>query len=305
MSTTNQQKSIKQVVKGEYKLVLLLTALFIFLPTIAAIISISDLIAFNSAPIMQKVAAVIGLGDSPFHDVSSILLIHGLLLIVLLPVCAATIARKLNGQRLLHSIRDGFKDAKQKRFWTYVLKVYLPYYVVLVISTIVLRQVVSSVQFLNAFAEVLMSVPLTIVVMLMIIIIASLIASISGIVFIANIVYMRADMRIKHSFQAITTRDINKYVSFNIITIVIFTVIFTIFFSKLMTLEIIELFQAIIGYIITVEVIILILQLLLTFIRIVLFVNIASRAEKVNVKSSVNKQEAIEQNKAIEVEETK
>ncbi len=298
MSKNNQKKSIKQVIKGEYKLVLVLTALFALLPTIAAIISISDLISFNATSIMQKVAVLLGLGDSPFHDVSLLLLIHGVILIVLLPVIASVIARKLNGQRLLHSIRDGFKDVKQKRFWNYVVKVYIPAYVVMIIAGFILKLTISSTQMATAFAQIVLSTPLTIVVAIMVIIISSLVASIYGMIIIANIVYMRSDMRIKHSFQAIQTRDVNKYIIFNIGTIVLLTIIFVIFFNVLTSLDLVDLIQSIINYIIAIEVIMLICQIVFTYLRVVLFVNIASKAEKKNI-SSKNKK-AISQNLAIE-----
>lgn len=288
MSKQNK-KSIKQVIRGEYKIIGLFILIFLLFPLISEIALISDLNRFNSLSVLEKVGALLGLTDFTFTNVDILSLFSLVVTIVAVPLFAIIMARKLNGQRLLHAIRDGFKDLGTKRPWNYILKVYLPYIAVIAVVVIGVS-FISDQTILNVVSNLVQSTALSVVVIILVAVLSVVVASISGTLFVAFVAYLRGAPRIKAVFNAIPSREINKLLVFNLVEVLTGILILGCFIVPALLMEPLNLIQSVVSMIIGLLVAIIIYQIVFLYLKFSIYMNIASKIETRQVVITKEKQ---------------
>lgn len=296
MSKQNKM-SIKQVIKNEYKSIGFFALIVLLFPLISEGILLADLTRFNNLQPLQKLATLIGVGDFSFTNTQFLSYFTIIVTIIAVPLLALVMARKLNGQRLLHSIRDGFQDFGSKRSWNYILKVYLPYILVIVVL-VVIMSLIPATTLLNLASSLMESTALAIVVLILVLILSVVISSIAGVLFVGNVVYMRGAPRIKAVFKAIPNRETNKILIFNLVEILVLVVIIGCFAVPVMSMQPLSLLTKAVSIMIGFLIVIIIYQILFMYLRFSLYMNVASKVEVKNSKNISVK--AVRKNKAIE-----
>ncbi len=294
MSTQNKM-SIKQVIRKEYKIIGLFSIIAILLPFISEAIFVTDLIRYNHLSFIEKFAVLLGRSDFAFTDVSLLALIGMIISTVCIPIFAVIMARKINGQRLLDSISEGLKDIGTGRFWQYVAKVYLPFFLIIFAATFSIRFIPETVV-LNILGSLLTSNIALVIAGLLLIIISILVTSIAGTIFVANTVYMRSECGVREAFKAIPSRETNKLIIFNAIESVVGVVILVGFISYLLLQNPINFIASVISVTIGLVLMIMIYQLIFIYLRFSLYMNIGSKVELAVREEAVEVTEAIELN---------
>ncbi|WOO87632.1 hypothetical protein RZE82_01435 [Mollicutes bacterium LVI A0039] len=265
-------KSFKQVVTQEYKVVLLYIFVILLVPIIAQVSMIDILSTINNATLEQKIAILYSattLNTVNFDLLRNLGFIVNVLAVLFF---APVFARKLNGQRLLHSLRDAFKDIKSKRFWNYIIKVYVPIVVALIAISYLIEATASPVM------KIIVGSPiLAIIFSILLIILLIIIATLMGVSFVANIAYLRGTNRIKDVLKSIPNRELVKLILFNSLVAIIVTAIVAGFVVPLLSISILELIASILSILIKFLIVFIIIQPIISYLRINLYLNIASK----------------------------
>lgn len=273
--TNQNKKSFKQALTSEFKLILFLSVAILLVPIILELIQISQINAFSALTGKEKVFAILGVSDFKHLSAHAMLMLNGLAGLIMIPTLPLITARYLNGEKLSTAIGSGLSDYGKPRTWNYILKVFLPALIVgIVMYGLMLAIPDSMVQ--SYITNLFSSLSLRIVSLILFVIILTILSAISGILVITYVVYMRGSDRIKNTFKAISNREINKLLTFNFINIsVVFAMIYIILKAVgKMKFEVAlhNIFTIIIVYI----VVMMISQIIFTYLRIGLYVNISS-----------------------------
>ncbi|WOO89440.1 hypothetical protein R2F61_01685 [Mollicutes bacterium LVI A0078] len=297
MSKQNKM-SIKQVVKNEYKLILLLSAIVLFLPVLSELIVIFDLNAFINLSALDKIDAILNPGTFEMTNVNTIIYTGAILNYLLLPVFAAIIAYKLNGSKLGSAFNKGIQSIGTKKFWNYVLKVYLPYWAVVIVLALGLYFTPDTVM-LNFITNLIQSTALLTIVCILVIIVSIIISTIAGCIFVANIAYLRDDATIKQVFNSIPTREISKIILLFFSDLVIGALFIGGFWLYISSMQPLALLGGIFGIAINVLVVLIIKQIIFGVAAFILYVNVASKIDTKTASLKIEQNKAINQNKAI------
>lgn len=294
------KRSIKQVMKGEWKIVLFILIWLFATPAIVEAIFLNDLSQFNDLTILAKLSTLLGMGDFTFTNtmwlsyLAQFLVIAGILLI------PSIVAAKLDGKRILVGIKTSIKNLTSKRYWKYIGKVYVPFFLVILLSRIAISFISEDIM-MSILLTMLSSNAVTFVINILLLIISAIVSSIFGLMFIANIAYLRCDKRIKHIFEAIPSREKNKIVIFNFVEITIFLIGLNILIQYSLNLEAMTLITNIISILIVGMVALMIYQIIFGYMRIVLYINASSKIELIkSSKTTSSEIESIRANEAIE-----
>lgn len=276
--SNQSKKSFKQILASEYKIIMLFTFVVILIPLVTQIIIISDLSEFRNLTILEKIGVLLQTNDFQFTDITILSYLSYAVTLVSIPLFAAIFAFKLNGERLLVSIKNGFKAVGSKRFWNYILKVYLPILLIGVLCYIGLA-LISDVTYLSAFAKIINSTVLTIAVLFMLTIVSIFVSSILGAVFIVNVSYLRGTDRIKDVFNNLKDRQVAKLIGFNSVQFLISFSLALAFIIPVNMMDPKTLITSIIPLIIGILTATAIFQVVFTYLRFALYMNIASIVE--------------------------
>lgn len=274
--TNQNKKSFKQVLTKEYKSVIFLTVLVLIIPVILELIQISDLVQLSHFSGKELYQILMGKLEFSYLSNQSLLMIMGIVGLFVTPTLPLIMARLLNGEKILSSVKGALKDYGNKRTWNYIFKVLLPM-LLFYIAMYVLITLIPSSSIDTLIVKLAGSLPLSIFTLILTTIIVVLIITISNIVLIANIAYMRGTERIKDIFKAIPSREINKLVIFNMIDVIIMVAIIIIYFKYIAAQSVLTLLLNVWKLLITFKVIILIPQIIMGYLRIALYYNVASK----------------------------
>lgn len=291
MSKQNK-KSIKQAFATEYNLILLLVVVTTILPVMINVVLISNLYRLSNLGILDIVMNIIGYGTFQFIDVTGLIYISAIVSIVITPIIAVIIGQKIAGADLLQSIKSGCAKVKTKNFWNYILKVYVPFYVVIIIGIVILN--VFSDSIIRITGKALLDPNWIIVAIIGICLILSIIiSSVASIIFVANSVYITGSPRIKAAFKKILTREINKLVAFNAMVSIVCIGLVLVFTIPLLYEPIIDGVAVLFSTLMHLEIILTVLIIVFAIQRYALYINVISKSATIP-KEVKSKDETLE-----------
>lgn len=276
MSSQNK-KSINQVVKSEFKFLAFFTAVLSLPWIISQVTAISDAVRFSNLGVIGMLQVLVGLGDFSFTNIQAILIFTVLISIGLIPLYANAMARRINGQETREAIDGGFADYKNKRTWNYALKVLLP---VALIGGLVygLIGLIPNSIFTSLLNSMISSIVVTIIVALISIIISVLLATIGSYITVGYIVYLRSDLEIKAAFQSIDSKIVNFLLGFNVISVLGTFGISLAFIAPLLFKTLNEVVASIMTYIIWLLIVLLVYNIVISFFRNAVYMSAANNA---------------------------
>lgn len=268
--------SIKQVMKKQWKLVLFILAWLFMMPIIVEAIFLTDLAQFNQLTILAKLGILLGIGDFTFTSTIWLSYLAKLLVIIGILLIPSIIASKLDGKRILVGLKTSIKNLTSKRYWKFIGKVYVPFFLILFISRLAIS-FISEDLMMSVLSAMLSSIGVTFLVNILLLIISAIVSSIFALMFIANIAYLRTDKRIKYVFEVIPSREKNKLILFNFIEVTIFLIGLNILIQYSLSLAAMTLITNIISILIAGMVALMVYQLIFAYIRVVLYINTSSK----------------------------
>ncbi len=272
-------RSILQVFELEWKMVLWIAAFVILVPFIILVNSLHGFSLVEDMGILEQISLITGQSQLDTVDLSWLVTFAGILSIVVTPWIAYTIARKLEGDRLLFAIKKATKALKTKRFWNIVLKVNLP-------LVVLCNAVMFAFNYFFGISE-LINLLFTFSTSTLTLILVALIVSVLAVIFlaavlyvlVANVVYFRGASRIKMAFKAIPTREFVKMLIVNIPYVILVIAACAISYYQLTNLSLLTLISGIIGAFKSLLVMLFIIDLLFAFVRVALVINSSSKVE--------------------------
>lgn len=190
---TQEKRSFFEIATKEYKLIILIVLLSGGLTSIL----------FD---VINAITYAMGLGYSEliFHAIDILYTISKIIRFVVIP---PIVARVLSGQELKSSVKGGLNDLKKLRTWIYIILIVVPYFVVYRYGSMLIGD-----GFIQRAVDLGSKYPtltnLQIVQLGLCIIAFVVIMSITSLIFIAYIVYMRGTSKIKEVFKGVTNREI-------------------------------------------------------------------------------------------------
>lgn len=280
-----KKKSFEQVIKTEYKIILFFTAVFLFLPIVREIIVLLDVVRFSRLTALAQFGALLGLTQFSLTNTQILYDLSLIVCIVFGALFPLVIARKLNGQRLIHSLRDGIKDFRNARTWQYIGLIYVPYFIVMALIMFGISNIpVTAV--LTLVSNLMESGLLLIICTLILIIVSALISTIAGIFIISNVTYIRSNVTIKQAFASIPTREFNKLLVFNLIEASTGILSLLAFITIAFRMDPVTLLAKLVPIISGLIILAIIYQLLFVYVRLSLYMNISSKVEVPVIRTS-------------------
>lgn len=290
--------STKQVMKGQWKLVLFILIWLFATPVIVEAIFLTDLSQFNDLTILAKLSALLGMGDFTFTSTIWLSYLAQLLVIIGILLIPSIIAAKLDGKRIVVGLKTSIKNLTSKRYWKFIGKVYVPFFLLLFIGRLIIAFISEDVM-MSVLSAMISSMGVTFLVNILLLIISAIISSIFGLMFIANVAYLRTDKRIKSVFELIPSREKNKIIIFNFIEITIFLIGLNILIQYSLSLEAMTLITNIVSILIGGMVALMIYQIIFAYIRVVLYINASSKIPLIS--NRVNSVKTITVNDSLEM----
>lgn len=278
-----RELSFNQVVKDEKKFSLLITFAMSYAAIIIACILVYNLVAFNNASLLDKMYSLFNFmsalnqGSSSFVFINLLLISQLIIILISMPI----IAKWLDGMRIKKAIKNGILELKSKYFWKYILKIYIPFGLILGLGDILFNKIMSSLD-ASFYAYVFESKLYMVLLVIIFAVIAILIATISNIIFVGNICYLRGekDIRILKVLKSIPNREINKLLIFNAISLVIGMLSLLIIVIPMYTFDAMTFVKNIIDLLIALFVVIAVTKTILVYVFSCLILNISSKVEK-------------------------
>lgn len=275
---SKNKSSINQVVKAEYKFIIFISALLLLPWIITQIVLIFDLVKFNNLGLMGQFQVLLGMGDFSF---SNLMIVGGIMAIVrfgLLPLFANTTARRINGQGKKEAINAGLDDYKQKRTWNYMLKVVVPFILIMGLISFLLKLIPANT-WITVLSSIMSSALLMVVVTILIIAIVVILLTLVSLVMVGYTIYMRGELGIKQSLNTVSKSQVNLLLGFNVIDVLGKFFILIMFSIPLLSMSVEQLFVDAIPIIIMATVVLVIYEILIYFYRITVYMSAASNIE--------------------------
>lgn len=278
-----RELSFNQVVKGEKKFSLLITFAMSYTAILISCMFIYNLVAFNNAVPLEKFKSLfkfIGAyekGSGIFLTINLLIFSQIIVMLLIVPI----IAKWLDGMRIKDAIKKGISELNSKYFWEYLLLIYIPFMIILGLGDVFFTNLLSSLDasfYLKLFESNLYLILTAIAIM----VIAVLIATISNILFVGNICYLRGDKqtRILKVLKSIPNREINKLLIFNVISLVVGMLASLIIVIPLYTFDVMTFIKNIIDLLIAFFAVIAITKTILVYVFSCLVINITSKVGK-------------------------
>lgn len=278
-----RELSFNQVVKGEKKFSLLITFAMSYTAILISCMFIYNLVAFKNAVPLEKLNSLFKFmgayekGSGIFLTINLLIISQVIVMLLIVPITA----KWLDGMRIKDAIKNGILELSNKYFWKYLLKIYLPFTIILGLGDVLFKKILSSLDasfYLKLFESNLYLILFAIA----IIVISILIATISNILFVGNICYLRGDKqtRILKVLKSIPNREINKLLIFNVISLVVGMLASLIIVIPLYTFDAMTFIKNIIDLLIALFAVIAITKTISVYVFSCLVINITSKVGK-------------------------
>ncbi len=266
-----ETKSFKQVVKNEYKLIFIVLIMILFIPFLMSSLIISDILTFSNFSVIEKAMVVLGISKFNFTNIDVLAVLSVFTTLVCIPIIGILFARKLQGYRIKKCLLFLIKDIKRKRTWNYILKVYVPIFLITLFGGMLISNSV------DQFAIKILESNLVLLVLILIALFSIFAVSLLDLLIIASIKYYSSNERIKNVIKNIPTRECNKVLILNFIqtsTIGFTAIMFFIFIIMLKPLTFISNLSTIIIVFMIVS---MFYQFIFLYLKLNLYMNSASK----------------------------
>lgn len=283
--SNHNNRNFKQIIKTEKITILIFTLITLSLPVLIELMVISDIVRFDSLKPLAKLGVIVGLVQFSVTNLNGLWWLMIIFSMISLPYLVIVGKNRLDGSNYITALYNGFTELTKNRTWNYILKIYLPIWVMEIAILLILIFIPDKL-IVRISLQILSSQLAFMAVTVLSMVILMVIGIIMNTLFVSFIIYLQSDGRIKEAISVVPQEDKTKILIFNFISSLTLAILNICFYLIITNMKPMTLISDAIPMTIAFLGLIIVHQIIFTSGRYVLLLNVASNVTSSGLQAS-------------------